>query len=245
MQYLLKTIFILGIMVLLPNHAQINQTHLTSTISSITFEKVFHIIYDQNSTRSGTTIRKKQEGADSADKNIGTNTKVKTATSLNITEEPWQINITKNNFASTNKRTTLQNKLCSTVKYETGLLVCIIIIAVLVLVCSILIILSVVLANKVSRLKTKLTQSKRQARSNGDFLSASSILWPSGLDTLQKTSQVATLKMDDLILSDKNTTQEEKNQLMVTASEDLRCKENHQKPPENDQNLTHSYMVEI
>ncbi|KAG8587297.1 hypothetical protein GDO81_005631 [Engystomops pustulosus] len=101
-------------------------------------------------------------------------------------------------------------------KYKTGLIICVIIIAVLVFIIAMLIVCIVALANKVSSLKTRLTQSKRQARSNGDFLSASSILWPSGMETWQKK---ANLTMDEISLGDANITENEKHKLM--ASEDL------------------------
>ncbi|KAM8975556.1 protein EVI2A [Pelodytes ibericus] len=104
---------------------------------------------------------------------------------------------------------------CETEKYRTGIMICIIIIAVLVLVCAILIICSVVLANKVASLKRKLTTSKRQVRSNGDFLSASSILWPT-TDTWQRKAQLANLSMDEISLANTNTTEQEKDQLMGT-----------------------------
>uniref|UniRef100_A0A8C5PIH4 Protein EVI2A n=1 Tax=Leptobrachium leishanense TaxID=445787 RepID=A0A8C5PIH4_9ANUR len=80
---------------------------------------------------------------------------------------------------------------CNIEKYKTGIMICIVIIAVLVLVCAILVIFLVVLANKVASLKKKLATSKRQVRSNGDFLNASSTLWPSTLDTWQRKTQAA------------------------------------------------------
>ncbi|XP_053563502.1 protein EVI2A [Bombina bombina] len=109
---------------------------------------------------------------------------------------------------------------CAKENYQTAIVFCIIVIAVLILTCAILIISVVVLANKTSKLKAKLTQSKRQARSNGDFLSASSILWPSGLETLQKIPQAANLTMDDISLGDTNPAQEEKHKLTSTAEEE-------------------------
>ncbi|XP_053310947.1 protein EVI2A [Spea bombifrons] len=109
---------------------------------------------------------------------------------------------------------------CSTEKYKTGIMISIIIIAVLVLVCAILIICSVILANKVASLKNKLATSKRQARSNGDFLSASSILWPSGMDTWQKKAQLVSHTMDEISLEDRNEAEEEKNQLMLSPIDD-------------------------
>ncbi|XP_068124585.1 protein EVI2A [Hyperolius riggenbachi] len=97
---------------------------------------------------------------------------------------------------------------CKDDRFKTGIMICAIIIAVLVLVCAVLIICSIALATKVSRLKTKLTQSKRQARSNGDFLSASSILWPSGMETWQKKALSANQTMDEISLGNTNNIEE-------------------------------------
>ncbi|XP_063300674.1 protein EVI2A [Pelobates fuscus] len=119
------------------------------------------------------------------------------------------------------KTHTLSNDMfsCSTDKYKQGIMICIIIIAVLVLICAILIICLVILANKVARLKNKLATSKRQARSNGDFLSASSILWPTTMDTWQKKTQAANHSMDEISLGDTNNA-EEKHQLMQSSKVD-------------------------
>ncbi|KAM4048687.1 protein EVI2A [Anomaloglossus baeobatrachus] len=98
-------------------------------------------------------------------------------------------------------------------KYKTGIIICVVIIAVLVFIVAMLIVCTVALANKVSNLKAKLTQSKRHVRSNGDFLSASSILWPSGVETW---SRKANLTMDEISLADTNTIENEKHKLMAT-----------------------------
>ncbi|XP_075054171.1 protein EVI2A [Mixophyes fleayi] len=104
-------------------------------------------------------------------------------------------------------------------RYKPGIMICIIIIAVLVLICAVLITCSVALANKVSSLKRKLTQSKRQARSNGDFLSASNLLWPSGMETWQKKDQAANQIMDEIALGDPNNSSDnEKQKLMATLT---------------------------
>ncbi|KAG9492363.1 hypothetical protein GDO78_000717, partial [Eleutherodactylus coqui] len=103
-------------------------------------------------------------------------------------------------------------------KYKTGIIICVVIIAVLVFIVAMLIICTVVLVQKVSSLKAKLTQSKRQARSNGDFLSASSILWPSGMETWQRKAQEANLTMDEISLGDTSTIEKEKHKLMETPA---------------------------
>lgn len=66
------------------------------------------------------------------------------------------------------------------------MLICFIIIGVLVFICVLLLLVTVVLASKMSHLKRR-QPSKRLPRSNGDFLSGNS-LWPLGLETLQRMS---------------------------------------------------------
>lgn len=70
-----------------------------------------------------------------------------------------------------------------------AMLVCLIIIAVLVLICTLLFLSTVILANKVSYLRRSKQVGKRQPRSNGDFL-ASSGLWPAESDTWNRAKQL-------------------------------------------------------
>ncbi|XP_078535838.1 protein EVI2A [Lissotriton helveticus] len=91
------------------------------------------------------------------------------------------------------------------------LLISIIIIAILVLLCTFLLIATIVLANQVSKLKN-VAQSKRPTRNNGDFLTISSSLWPGGSDKW-KSSQLLTganLSMDDLSIDDATTSRGQK-----------------------------------
>ncbi|MBZ3884527.1 Protein EVI2A [Sciurus carolinensis] len=69
------------------------------------------------------------------------------------------------------------------------MLICLIIIAVLFLICTLLFLSTVVLANKVSSLRRSKQAGKRQPRSNGDFL-ASSGLWPAESDTWKRAKQL-------------------------------------------------------
>lgn len=69
------------------------------------------------------------------------------------------------------------------------MLVCVIIIAVLFLICTLLFLSTVVLANKVSSLRRSKQAGKRQPRSNGDFL-ASSGLWAAESDTWKRAKQL-------------------------------------------------------
>ncbi|NXX81062.1 EVI2A protein, partial [Urocolius indicus] len=78
--------------------------------------------------------------------------------------------------------------------------ICFIIIAVLVLICTFLLLATVVLANKVSSLR-KTRQGKRRPRSNGDILATNS-LWPTAAGTWQrmpKETDGTDLIMQDLI----------------------------------------------
>lgn len=82
---------------------------------------------------------------------------------------------------------------CEDDNNKMAMLVCLIIIAVLFLICTILCLSTVVLANKVSSLRRSKQVGKRQPRSNVDFL-ASSGLWPAESDTWkeQNSSQCPT-----------------------------------------------------
>uniref|UniRef100_A0A8C4V3X3 EVI2A protein n=1 Tax=Falco tinnunculus TaxID=100819 RepID=A0A8C4V3X3_FALTI len=80
------------------------------------------------------------------------------------------------------------------------ILICFIIIAVLVLICTFLFLSTVVMANKMSYLK-KTQQGKRRPRSNGDILATNSF-WPTAAGTWQRMPKETTgtdLIMQDLI----------------------------------------------
>ncbi|KAM6048856.1 protein EVI2A [Theristicus caerulescens] len=82
------------------------------------------------------------------------------------------------------------------------ILICFVIIAVLVLICTFLCLSTVIIANRMSYLKkTKQRKQKRWPRSNGDILAANS-LWPTAAGTWQRTPKETTgtdLIMQDLI----------------------------------------------
>ena len=78
---------------------------------------------------------------------------------------------------------------CEDNNNKMAMLVCLIIIAVLFLICTILFLSTVVLANKVSSLRRSKQVGKRQPRSNGDFL-ANSGLWPAEADTWKRAKQL-------------------------------------------------------
>ncbi|NXI53017.1 EVI2A protein, partial [Chloroceryle aenea] len=80
------------------------------------------------------------------------------------------------------------------------ILICFIIIAVLVLICTFLFLSTVVIANKMSYLK-KTQQGKRRPRSNGDILATNS-LWPTAAGTWQRMPKEPTgteLIMQDFV----------------------------------------------
>ncbi|NXE54212.1 EVI2A protein, partial [Casuarius casuarius] len=99
---------------------------------------------------------------------------------------------------TTKPKTTMTKETCEDNKPL--ILICFIIIAVLVLICTFLFLSTVVIANKMSYLK-KSKQGKRTPRSNGDFLAANS-LWPTAAGTWQRMPKEAAgtdLIMQDLI----------------------------------------------
>lgn len=83
----------------------------------------------------------------------------------------------------------LKKDVCEENHNSMAMLICLIIIAVLFLVCTLLFLSTVVLANKVSSLRRSKQVGKRQPRSNGDFL-ASSALWAAESDTWKRAKQL-------------------------------------------------------
>ncbi|PNJ34475.1 LOW QUALITY PROTEIN: T0118546 isoform 4, partial [Pongo abelii] len=77
---------------------------------------------------------------------------------------------------------------CAENNNNMAMLICLIIIAVLFLICTFLFLSTVVLANKVSSLRRSKQVGKRQPRSNGDFLASG--LWPAESDTWKRTKQL-------------------------------------------------------
>lgn len=78
---------------------------------------------------------------------------------------------------------------CEENNNKMAMLICLIIIAVLFLICTLLFLSTIVLANKVSSLRRSKQVGKRQPRTNGDFL-ASSGLWPAESDTWKRAQQL-------------------------------------------------------
>ncbi|XP_022365387.1 protein EVI2A [Enhydra lutris kenyoni] len=86
-------------------------------------------------------------------------------------------------------REIFKKEVCDENNNKMAMLICLVIIAVLFLICTLLFLSTVVLANKVSSLRRSKQIGKRQPRSNGDFL-ASSGLWPADSDTWKRTHQL-------------------------------------------------------
>lgn len=84
---------------------------------------------------------------------------------------------------------TFKKEVCEENTSNTAMLICLIVIAVLFLICTFLFLSTVVLANKVSSLRRSKQASKRQPRSNGDFL-ASSGLWTAESDTWKRAKEL-------------------------------------------------------
>ncbi|XP_019502571.1 PREDICTED: protein EVI2A [Hipposideros armiger] len=82
-----------------------------------------------------------------------------------------------------------KKEVCEENNNKMAMLVCVIVIAVLFLICTLLFLSTVVLANKVSSLRRSKQAGKRQPRSNGDFL-ASSGLWTAESDTWKRAKQL-------------------------------------------------------
>ncbi|XP_077605981.1 protein EVI2A [Crocuta crocuta] len=78
---------------------------------------------------------------------------------------------------------------CEENSNKMAMLICLIIIAVLFLICTLLFLSTVVLANKVSSLRRSKQVGKRQPRTNGDFL-ASGGLWAAESDTWKRAHQL-------------------------------------------------------
>ncbi|XP_031210901.1 protein EVI2A [Mastomys coucha] len=84
---------------------------------------------------------------------------------------------------------TFKKEVCEETTSNTAMLICLIVIAVLFLICTFLFLSTVVLANKVSSLRRSKQVGKRQPRSNGDFL-ASSGLWTAESDTWKRAKEL-------------------------------------------------------
>lgn len=192
---------------------------LTEIISTSDAPDHFLLLDKDNDTSPFHTIAPEHKGPDE-NTSEPTMTTVTYSVTQKITRKETKGTKINNTVKSHTPNTTATANCTVDEKYKTGIIICVIIIAVLVFIIAMLIVCTVALANKVSSLKAKLTQSKRHARSNGDFLSASSTLWPSGMETWQRKAQEANQTMDEISLGDTNTIEIEKRKLMATPALD-------------------------
>ncbi|NXK08313.1 EVI2A protein, partial [Herpetotheres cachinnans] len=126
------------------------------------------------------------------------------------------------------------------------ILICFIIIAVLVLICTFLFLSTVVIANKMSYLK-KTQQGKRRPRSNGDILATNSF-WPTAAGTWQrmpKETAGTDLIMQDLISGRDAVIQRKTNdETTEKLTEEIR-NEQEKEPSKSHKPIFTNFVVEI
>ncbi|NWI25294.1 EVI2A protein, partial [Sula dactylatra] len=127
------------------------------------------------------------------------------------------------------------------------ILICFIIIAVLVLICTFLFLSTVVIANKMSYLK-KTKQGKRRPRSNGDILATNS-LWPTAAGTWQRMPKETTgtdLIMQDLI-SGRNAVIQKKIEDETTEklTQEIDNEQENKEPSKSHKVILTDFVVEI
>ncbi|NXX23108.1 EVI2A protein, partial [Podargus strigoides] len=126
------------------------------------------------------------------------------------------------------------------------ILICFIVIAVLVLICTFLFLSTVVIANKMSYLK-KTQQGKRRPRSNGDIVTANSF-WPTAAGTWQrmpKETAGTDLVMQDLIpgrdTAIQRKTEDETTQKLTKETD----KQENKEPSKSHKPILTNFVVEI
>ncbi|NXL33673.1 EVI2A protein, partial [Glaucidium brasilianum] len=126
------------------------------------------------------------------------------------------------------------------------ILICFIIIAVLVLICTFLFLSTVITANKMSYLK-KTQQGKRRPRSNGDILATNS-LWPSTAGTWQRMAKETTgmdLVMQDLVSGGDAAIQRKHQDETTEKLTKETDNEQEDKEPKSDKPILTNFVVEI
>ncbi|NXS25458.1 EVI2A protein, partial [Mystacornis crossleyi] len=126
-------------------------------------------------------------------------------------------------------------------------LICFIIIAVLVLICTCLFLSTVVVANKMSYLK-RAQQGKRRPRSNGDLLATNS-LWPTAAGTWQrmpKETSGTELIMQELVsgreAANRRKTEDETTEKLTKAADN---EQESKGPPQSHKPILTNFVVEI
>ncbi|NXW17009.1 EVI2A protein, partial [Circaetus pectoralis] len=135
-----------------------------------------------------------------------------------------------------------------TCEYNKSLiLICFIIIAVLVLICTFLFLSTVVIANKMSYLK-KTQQGKRRPRSNGDILATNS-LWPTAAGTWQRMPKETTGTdsiMQDLISGrDAAIQRKTKDETTEKLTKEIDNEQENKEPSKSHKPILTNFVVEI
>ncbi|XP_061219319.1 protein EVI2A [Neopsephotus bourkii] len=126
------------------------------------------------------------------------------------------------------------------------IMICFIVIAVLVLICTFLFLSTVVIANKMSYLK-KAQQGKRRPRSNGDILATNS-LWPMAAGTWQRMKETTgtDLIMQDLIPGrDSAIPRETEGETTKKFSKEADNKQGSKEPLKSHKPILTNFVVEI
>ncbi|XP_075373999.1 protein EVI2A [Mycteria americana] len=127
------------------------------------------------------------------------------------------------------------------------ILICFIVIAVLVLICTFLFLSTVIVANKMSYLK-KTKQGKRRPRSNGDILATNS-LWPTAAGTWQRMPKETTgtdLIMQDLISGRDAAIQRKiKDETTEKLTKETDNKQENKEPAKSHKPILTNFVVEI
>ncbi|NXI95361.1 EVI2A protein, partial [Psophia crepitans] len=127
------------------------------------------------------------------------------------------------------------------------IMICFIIIAVLVLICTFLFLSTVIIANKMSYLK-KTKQGKRRPRSNGDILATNS-LWPTAAGTWQRMPKDTTgtdFVMQDLIPGrDVATQRKTKDEITEKLTKETDNEQENKEPSKSHKTILTNFVVEI
>ncbi|KFW01858.1 PREDICTED: protein EVI2A [Fulmarus glacialis] len=142
-------------------------------------------------------------------------------------------------------KTTMTKEICEDNK--SLILICFIVIAVLVLICTFLFLSTVVTANKMSYLK-KTKQGKRRPRSNGDILATNS-LWPTAAGTWQRMPKEITgtdLIMQDLVSGRHAAIQRKiEDETTEKLTKDTDNKQENKEPSKSHKPILTNFVVEI
>ncbi|KFZ59543.1 Protein EVI2A [Antrostomus carolinensis] len=175
-----------------------------------------------------------------------TQTSLSSTTAQNSTSSPARsaVSATGGPRNTSKPRSTTTKETCE--DNRSLILICFIIIAVLVLICTFLFLSTVIIANKMSYLK-KTQQGKRRPRSNGDILATNS-LWPTAAGTWQRMPKETTgtdLIMQDLVsgrdAAIQRTAEDETTEKLTKGTDN----EQENKEPKSHKPILTNFIVEI